>query len=382
MENFVFCNPTKIIFGEEAELKIVAEIASFGYKKTMILYGCGSVKRSGLYERVVRRVVKHELNFTEFGGIKSNPVLSHVKEGIEWARKNGVDSLLAIGGGSVIDEAKAIAAGFYHEGDVWDFFEKTSAPQNALPIFTVLTVAASSSEANDGCVVTNEASVKKYAFSSPLLYPKASALNPALTFTLTPTRSAAAAIDAMSHIMEVYFTKKAPHPLNDRLSFALLKTLMQTTEIILKNPNDYDARASFMWSASLALNGLLFCGQKEISFPNHLIEHSLSALYDISHGEGLSIVVPAWLSWHREKEPKKVDKFCKKLFGKTGAEGVAAFEAWLKNIGLPTRLEDRGIEKTETQKIISNIQTAIERSKTYKEYDKKTIEDIVGRAFR
>ncbi len=382
MEDFVFHNPTKILFGEEAELKIVAEIVAAGYKKVMIVYGMGHIKESGLFDRVVRRIIKNELNFTEFGGIKPNPILSHTKDGIEWARKNNVDCLLAIGGGSVIDEAKAIAAGSFYDGDVWDFFEKRTQPTSALSIFCVLTLGATGSEMNDGCVITNEEEQKKYTFSSPLLFPKISALNPALNLSASKKLSAMAAVDAMSHIMEVYFTKKNESPLNDRLSFALLKSIVKDTEAILKDPSDYEARASFMWSASLALNGLLPCETKEYSFPKHLLEHSLSAMYDLPHGEGLAIVMPAWLSWFRQKEPKRVDKFCKKLFSKTGAEGVAAFEAWLKSMRLATRLEDVQIDDEEIPKIVSNTLVSAERSKSYKEYDKKSVEEIFKRALR
>ncbi len=382
MQDFIFHNPTKIIFGDEAELKIVAEIKDAGYQKVMLVYGMNSVKTSGLYDRVVRRLIKNELKFTDFGGVKPNPVLSHTKEGIEWARKNDVDCLLAIGGGSVIDEAKAIAAGFYYDGDVWDFFENGAQPNSALPVYTILTLAATGSEMNGGSVITNEDGQKKYVFSSPHLYPKVSALNPKITFSVSPRQSATAAADAISHIIEGYFTKKNNFRLNDRMSEALVKTIMQDTEKILKNPRDYDARASFMWSATLALNGTLSAGLKEYIFPNHLIERPISAIYDIPHGEGLAIVMPAWLSWFREKEPKKVDRFCKKMFRKSGADGVTAFEAWLKSIGLPTKLNDVGIPEGDIGKIADNAVMTAKGSKLYKEYDKKTVEEILRRALR
>jgi len=382
LQDFVFHNPTKIIFGDEAELSIIADIKEAGYQKVMLVYGMSSIKASGLYDKVVRRLIKNELGFTDFGGVKPNPSLAHTREAIEWARKNSVDCLLAIGGGSVIDEAKAIAVGVAYDGDVWDFFERRAEPLSALPIFTILTLAATGSEMNEGTVITNEEEQKKYAFSSPLIFPKASALNPAITISVSKKQSATAAADAVSHILEAYFTKKNESRLNDRLSEAILKTIIKDTEKILQNQGDYDARASFMWSASLALNGILPCGLDGYSFPNHLLEHSLSALYDIPHGEGLAIVMPAWMRWFKEKEPKKVDRFCKKMFKKSGEDGIAAFEAWLKGIGLPTRLEDVGIAATDIPKITANILTSAERSKSYKEYDKKTIEEILRRALR
>lgn len=380
MKGFVFHNPTKIIFGEEAELNIVADIKAAGHRKVMIVYGKGSIKQNGIYDRVVRRLIKNELGFTDFGGVRPNPVLYHVKEGIEWARKNSVDCLLAIGGGSVIDEAKAIAAGALYDGDVWDFFEARAEPSAAIPVYTVLTLAATGSEMNSGCVVTNEDGQKKYVLSSTHLYPKASALNPRLTFSVSPRQSATAAADAISHLLEGYFTKKNPLRLNDRMSEAVIKTIMQDIERILKNPNDYDARASFMWSATLALNGVLSAGLEEYIFPNHLIERPMSAIYDIPHGEGLAIVMPAWLAWFREREPKKVDRFCKKMFKKSGAEGVAAFEGWLRFIGLPTRLEDVQIPPSDIPKIADNAVMTAKGSKLYKEYDKKTIEEILKKA--
>ncbi|HOI83616.1 MAG TPA: iron-containing alcohol dehydrogenase, partial [Campylobacterales bacterium] len=235
MRNFVFHNPTKIIFGEEAELNIIADIKAAGYKKVMIVYGKGSIKQNGLYDRVVRRLIKNELGFTDFGGVKPNPILSHTREGIEWARKNSVDCILAIGGGSVIDEAKAVAAGVCYEGDVWDFFENGVQPNSALPVYTILTLAATGSEMNGGSVVTNEEGQKKYVFSSPYLYPKASALNPEITFSVSTRQSAIAAADAISHIIEGYFTKKNNLRLNDRMSEAVVKTIMQDIEKILKN---------------------------------------------------------------------------------------------------------------------------------------------------
>jgi NADP-dependent alcohol dehydrogenase len=382
LQDFVFHNPTKIIFGDEAELKIISDIKEGGYKRVMLVYGKGSIKENGLYDKVVRRLIKNELNFTDFGGVRPNPVLSHLRDGIEWARKNSADCILAIGGGSVIDEAKAIAAGVKYEGDVWDFFEMTATPNSALPIFTILTLAATGSEMNSGAVITNEDGQKKYVFSSPYIYPKASALNPAITFSVSPRQSATAAADAISHVLEGYFTKKSEFRLNDRVGEAIIKTIMKDIEKILKNPADYDARASFMWSATLALNGILNVGLNEFGFPNHLLERPISAIYDIPHGEGLAIVMPAWLAWFRQKEPKKVDRFCKKMFKKGGDEGIAAFETWLKTIGLPTRLEDVGIPAADIGKIADNIVLTAKGSKLYKEYDKKTVEEILKKALR
>ncbi len=383
MEDFVFLNSTKIIFGHDSELKIADEIELDGIKTVLIVYGQGSIRQNWLYDKIVRRIIKKGIAFVDFAGVKPNPTLTHVKSGIELAIKSGVDGILAIGGGSVIDTAKAIGVGVKYGGDVWDFFENKATPADSLPIYTVLTIAAAGSEMNGNSVITKEDEKKKYSFSSQHSYPKASALNPALTFSVSPKQSACGATDAIAHLLEGYFTRKNSLPLHDRLVEATIKTIKKDIEIVLSEPENYASRASLMWSASLALNGFLAQGLKEHTFPNHLLEHSLSALFDITHGEGLAIIMPAWMRWVSEKEPIQFERFAKKIFKKKSAEeGIVVFEAWLNKIGLATRLDSVGIKKSDIDLIADNVfaQAKLWR-RMDKIYTKAVIKEILLKAF-
>ena len=382
MENFVYCNPTKILFGRGVELKIADEIKAAGHKKVMIVYGQGSIVRSGLYDQVVRTLIKQDILFTDFGGVKPNPVLSHLREGISWAKSHGVQAVLAIGGGSVLDEAKAIAAGACSDEDIWDFFEGRAQIKKALPVFCILTLAATGSEMNQNSVITNELEKKKFSIASPHLYPKVSALNPELTFSVDAKNSACAAADIIAHLLEGYLTKENSVRLNDRIVESVIRTVMNDMQKILLNPEDYEARASMMWSATLALNGLTTCGLKNYSFPNHLIEHSLSAIYDVPHGEGLAIVIPAWLRRYGKDNPKPIERFGKKIFKTHDVESTAAaLEAWFVKIGLKTRLSQIGVKPKELDYIADNIgMLAVLWRGMDKFYNKKNLTEILNLA--
>ncbi len=383
MQDFIFSNPTKIIFGQDAELKIIDDLCSYGVKNVMIVYGLGSIRQSGLYDRVVRKIIKKGMAFVDFAGAKPNPSLSHVKNGIELAIKSGADSILAIGGGSAIDTAKAIGAGVKNPLDIWDFFEGKLSVPDSLPIFTILTIAAAGSEMNGNCVITKEDEKKKYSFSSSHSYPKVSALNPTLTLSVSAKQSACGAIDAIAHLLEGYLTKQNQLRLHDRLIESTIKTIMQDAEKIVVNPNDYEARSEIMWSSSLALNGFLSQGLKDHSFPNHLIEHSISALFDITHGEGLAIIMPAWMRWASQTEPQRILRFSKKIFKKKSTEeGIAAFEEWMKKLGVATRLDMVGIKKSDIDAITENVfaQAKIWR-RMDKVYTKSVIKLILMNAF-
>lgn len=344
MTPFVFCNPTKVIFGPHAHRQIVGEIAGDGYRRVLLVYGRGSVERSGVLDEITDLLASSGIRSVAFGGVRPNPVLSHTREGIVLARAQAVDAVLAVGGGSVLDEAKAIAAGVCHDGDVWDFFERRAAVAAALPVYTVLTLAATGSEANGNSVVTNEEGAKKYNIVSPFLFPKASALNPALTMTLGDDYMAYSAVDAISHVIEGYFTKENGNPLIDRLCESIVATVIESTDAILKDGGDYEARAQFMWASSLALNGSVQIGLDKFSFPNHIIELPLSAHFDLAHGAGLSIVIPAWMRWYKERNRPQFERFSRVIFGLDGADaGIDALEAWFRTIGAPVRLSDVGI---------------------------------------
>lgn len=356
MQNFVFANPTKIIFGRDSIPKLGPEAAKAG-KKALLVYGGGSIKRNGVYEAVTGALRKNGVEFAEHPGVKPNPVLSHVRAGMKKASEEGCDIVVAAGGGSVIDEGKAIAAGVKYGGDVWDLFSGKAQVKSALPLFAALTLPATGSEMNAGCVVTNEETRQKFSAHGAALFPRASALDPETTMTLPREQTAYGAVDSLAHIIEGYFTAKNPDAeVTDELVHALARSIVASTRRILRDPADYNARASMMWSATLALNGLPTCGYGGMTFINHAIEHSLSALYDIAHGAGLAIVMPAWFRHHLETDgPARLDKFGRAVFGATKAEAcINAFEDLFREAGAPVRLSEAGIPASDVPKIAEN----------------------------
>jgi hypothetical protein len=356
MQNFTFVNPVKIFFGKGTISKLGPAAGEAG-KKALLVYGGGSIKKNGVYEAVTAALRANGVAFVEHAGVKPNPVLSHTREGIKKARENACDLVVAAGGGSVIDEAKAIAAGVKYSGDVWDFFCGKAGIAEALPLFTVLTLPATGSEMNAGCVVTNEEKKQKYSAHGAALFPRASVLDPETTLTLPRAQVANGAVDAIAHLIESYFTTADRDAgVTDEIVHALARSVIAATGRILKDPADYGARASMMWSATLALNGLASCGYGGTSFPNHVIEHSLSALYDIAHGAGLAIVMPAWFKYHLEKAgPERLEKFGAAVFGVKGAEAaIKAFKDFFRAAGAPVRLAEAGIPAADIPKIAEN----------------------------
>ncbi|MBU2573423.1 MAG: iron-containing alcohol dehydrogenase [Elusimicrobia bacterium] len=381
MQNFTFYNPVKIIFGRDTVSKIGREAAKAG-KKALLVYGGGSVKRNGVYETVTGSLSKNGITFIEHSGVKPNPVLTHTREGIKKARENNCDVIIAAGGGSVIDESKAIAAGVKYRGDVWDFFTGKAAIKDAVALFTVLTIPATGSEMNSGCVVTNEETKQKYNAGSQLLFPRISILDPETTMSLPQAQTANGAVDALAHVIEGYFTTKDPDVImTDELVHAIARSVITCTDRILADPEDYGARASMMWSATLALNGLQALGYGGGSFINHAIEHSLSALYDIAHGAGLAIVMPAWFKYHLKTDgPGRLIKFGNAVFGvKSAEETIDAFENWFKKIGAPVRLPEVKIPAADIPKITENALGLINRWEIAG-YDRKTVEGILRTA--
>lgn len=356
MQNFTFQNPTRILFGRGTVPKLGEEAAKAG-GKALLVYGGGSIKKNGVYDALTAALRAGGAAIAEHPGVKPNPVLSHVRAGIEKARAEGCDFIVAAGGGSVIDEAKAISAGAKYSGDVWDFFCGKTSPKEALPLFTVLTLPATGSEMNAGCVVTNEQTSQKYSAHSPLLFPRVSALDPETTLTLPRAQVANGAVDALAHLIESYFTTADRDvAVTDEIVHALARSVIASTRRILKDPADYSARASMMWTATLALNGLASCGYGGTSFPNHAIEHSLSALYDIAHGAGLAVVMPAWFKWHlRKAGPERLEKFGAAVFGtKDAGAAIAAFESFFREAGAPVRLSEAGIPAADIPRVAEN----------------------------
>ncbi len=355
MFDFEFHNPVRIVFGRGREKEIGRLLAADGIGRVLLVTGMGSVGRSGLYDRVTASLVASGVDFTDYSGVAANPVLSHVVTGIARARKDKVEAVLAVGGGSVIDEAKTIAAGIFHDGEVWDFFIGRDEIKKALPVYTILTLAATGSEMNRNAVITNTDTRQKYSISSDHLYPRLSILNPELTFTVPPDHSVYGAVDAIAHVIEAYFTKEPGTRLQDRLVESIILTVMESVETVLETPEDYDARATFMWAATLALNGLTPAGVGPYAFPNHMIEHALSAIYNIPHGAGLAVVIPAWMKWHAPRNREQHERFARKIFGRrTAEEGITALEDWLKKIGAPVRLKEVGIPASSIPEIAAN----------------------------
>lgn len=354
MYSFEFHNPTKIIFGKDKEALIGGELSKARINKVLLVYGQGSVKRSGLLDRVIISLQENNIEHKEFGGVLSNPVLSHTRQGIELAKQEQVDGILAVGGGSVLDESKAIAVGAIGDTDVWQFFTGKEVT-GALPVFTILTLAATGSEMNGNSVITNEETRQKYNISSPHVYPRVSILNPELTRTVPLNYSAYSAVDAIAHVMEGYFTKKPGTHLQDRLVESIIKTVIETTDVIMQDPENAAARSQFMWAATLALNGLTPAGIGDYGFPNHMIEHSLSAIYNIPHGAGLSIVIPAWMKWYKDKNLGQFERFAQEVFGReTADQGIEALEKWFVAIKSPVRLKEVGIASEDINVIAEN----------------------------
>lgn len=381
MENFEFFNPTRIIFGKGTENKIGEILKRNKIKKILFVYGKESIKKIGLYDRVVRSLKENDIDFIEHSGVKPNPVLSHTKEGIEKAKAEKVDAILAVGGGSVIDEGKTIAVGAKSKKDVWVYFKMGDEIKSALPVYTILTLAATGSEMNGFAVITKEETQEKLSISSEHIFPKVSILNPELTFTVSPKYQAYAAVDAIAHVIEYYFSGTYCPSLQNRLIEGLIKTIMETTERILEEPRNYNARAEFMWSATLALNGLTRLGIKGGSFPNHMIAHALGALYDLSHGACLSIVIPAWMRWYKDRNIQQFERFAKEIFNKNNAdEGIVQLKSWFKKISAPVSLKDANISSLEINKIVENAYNIAKVWQMDKDYTKKVLTEILKNA--
>jgi len=381
MENFEFFNPTRIIFGKGTENKIGEILKRNKIKKILFVYGKESIKKIGLYDRVVRSLKENDIDFIEHSGVKPNPVLSHTKEGIEKAKAEKVDAILAVGGGSVIDEGKTIAVGAKSKKDVWVYFKRGDEIKSALPVYTILTLAATGSEMNGFAVITKEETQEKLSISSEHIFPKVSILNPELTFTVSPQYQAYAAVDAIAHVIEYYFSGTYCPSLQNRLIEGLIKTIMETTERIFEEPRNYNARAEFMWSATLALNGLTRLGIKGGSFPNHMIAHALGALYDLAHGACLSIVIPAWMRWYKDRNIQQFERFAKEIFNKNNAdEGIVQLKSWFKKIGAPVSLKDANISSSEINKIVENAYNIAKVWQMDKDYTKKVLTEILKNA--
>ncbi|MGA2764170.1 MAG: iron-containing alcohol dehydrogenase [Spirochaetia bacterium] len=350
MENFVFQNPTKIIFGKGVEADIGKETARIG-SNVLLHFGGGSIRKSGLYDRVCRSLREAGVRYTELGGVQPNPRLGLVHEGIRICREKGIKAILAVGGGSVIDSSKAIAIGVPYSGDVWDFFERKAKVTESLPVGVVLTIPAAGSESSNGAVVTKEEGLYKRDTGAECMRPKFAFMNPELTFTLPPWQTACGAADIMAHIMERYFTRVPAVDFTDRLSEATLKTIIRNLPIVMARPTDYDARAEIMWAGTIAHNDLLGTGRIG-DWASHMIEHELSALYDVAHGAGLAVVFPAWMRHVYKNDVQRFAQFAVRVWDveydfndpeRTALEGIRRLASFFHGVGLPTTLGELGV---------------------------------------
>jgi alcohol dehydrogenase YqhD (iron-dependent ADH family) len=349
MNNFSFQNPTKILFGRGMQAKAGAECARFG-KKVLVHYGSERVRQNGLLGEVEASLTAAGVSFLELGGVQPNPRLSLVHQGIDLCRKKKVDLILAVGGGSVIDSAKAIAAGVPYAGDVWDFYCGKAVPEKALPVASVLTIPAAGSEASNSSVITREKDSRKYGLTASCLYPAFSILNPELAFSLPAYQVACGATDILSHLMERYFTSVRPVRLTDGLIEATMRTIVANVPKVLANPKDYDSWAEVMWAGCVAHNNLLDTGRIG-DWASHGIEHELSAKYDVAHGAGLAVVFPAWMRYVYRHDMARFNRFAVEVWGvradyfdpeATALAGIAALKGFLISIGMPANFAELG----------------------------------------
>ncbi|MEO0234062.1 MAG: iron-containing alcohol dehydrogenase [candidate division WOR-3 bacterium] len=353
MNSFTFYNPVKIIFGVDKFYSSKEYLKILG-KKHLVIIGKGSVKKYGLLEKLVKMIEENGSEYFILEGVKPNPVIEKVKEGIEIARKEKIDSIVTLGGGSVIDTGKAIAAGYFYENDPWDLFSKDIKIDKALPLMVILTVSATGSEFNPISVIQNDNLKHKIRIQSENLFPKFSILDPKLTVTLPKDYTAYASVDIISHVLEGYFTAEEKNtPIQDGFTETIVKTVIDSTYKVLKDPENLNERANIMWAAALGLSGITTAGIGKYKFENHLIEHALSALFDVPHGAGLSIVIPAWMKVNKNKYSEKFFIFGKNVFGLNGSKeyviekSIEKIENFFEDIKSPTRLSFYGINEYE-----------------------------------
>ncbi|MBS2970299.1 iron-containing alcohol dehydrogenase [Metabacillus sp. KIGAM252] len=350
MENFTYYNPTKLIFGKGQLEQLKNELPQYG-SKVLLVYGGGSIKRSGLYDQVISVLNEMGAEVSELAGVEPNPRLTTVRKGVDICKTEGIEVILAVGGGSVIDCTKAIAAGAKYDGDAWDIVTKKHTPADALPFGTVLTLAATGSEMNSGSVITNWETQEKYGWGSPLTFPKFSILDPVNTFTVPKDHTVYGIVDMMSHVFEQYFHRATNTPLQDRMCESVLKTVIETAPKLLEDLENYDLRETILYNGTIALNGTLQMGAPG-DWASHNIEHAVSAVYDIPHAGGLAILFPNWMKHNLNVDVSRFKQLAVRVFdvnpeGKTdeetALEGISRLRDFWSSLGAPTRLADYSI---------------------------------------
>lgn len=351
MNNFIFYSPTEFVFGKESENNVGKLVTKYGATKVLIVYGGGSVVRSGLLSRIKDNLTHSSVSYVELGGVQPNPVDTKVYEGIELCRCEAPDFILAVGGGSVIDTAKAIAAGVPYHGDFWDFYIQKASVKQALNIGVVLTIPAAGSEGSGNSVITKSETQQKLSIRVPeLLRPRFAIMNPELTYTLPPYQTASGIADMMAHIMERYFNNTTDTEVTDRLCEGLLKAIITEAPKVIQNPNDYGSRANIMWSGMIAHNGICGVGCDE-DWASHFMEHEVSAIYNVTHGAGLAVIFPAWMTWMATHHAKKIAQFANRVWDISESndekdmalQAVAHLKQFFTSIGLPVNFNQLGI---------------------------------------
>ena len=347
---FEFCTPTRVIFGRGSEGRVGEIVSSYGYRRVLLVYGGGSVKKSGLYDRVCESLASSGISFSELSGVKPNPVLSLAKRGMALARETGAELILAVGGGSVIDTAKEIAIGALDGGEHWDFALGKRTPERALPVGVVLTISAAGSEMSSSAVLTNEEDGSKRGYNTPLHRPLFAICNPELTFTVDKYQTASGIVDILMHTLERYFAPVPDTEITDAIALALCREVVKAGRIAYENPQNYEARASLMWASSLSHNDLTGAG-RFFAGTCHRLEHEMSAKYDVAHGAGLAVVFPAFAKYVYRLAPERFARFAREVFAVTLSDDLAAAEqgieilsSYFRSIGMPLTFGELGIQ--------------------------------------
>jgi len=363
MQNFQFYSPTEFVFGRDTEDRAGELVKKHGGSKVLIHYGGGSAERSGLLGRVRASLDKAGVSYVELGGVKPNPRDTLVYEGIELCRRECIDFILSVGGGSTIDSSKAIALGVPYSGDFWDFYSGAARPEAALPVGTVLTIAAAGSEGSGDSVITKEDGGLKRGTGSDLIRPRFSILDPQLTCTLPAYQTACGATDIMAHVFERYFTNTTEVEVTDRLCEAVLLTMVKETPRVIADPNNYDARANIMWAGTVAHTNIVGVGREQ-DWNSHGIEHELSALYDCAHGAGLAVIMPAWMEFVYKHNPLRFAQAATRIWGcqmdfehpeVTALEGIKRFRSFLHSIGMPINFAELGAREEDIPALVEKF---------------------------
>lgn len=362
MRNFSFQNQTKIIFGKDSETTLGSHLKPYT-SKVLLHYGGGSIKRTGLYDKVIQSLTQEGIEYIELSGVQPNPRVSLVRQGVEMCRKHQIDFILAVGGGSVIDSAKGIAAGVGYNGDVWDLYVNGAKPEYCLPIATLLTIPAAGSESSTGSVLTNDDNNLKRSFNHPTLRPVFSILNPELTFTLPAYQTACGIADMFAHVMERYFTNERHVDVTDRLCEGTMKTIIENGRKVMKDPNNYDFRAEVMLAGYIAHNGSFDMGRSS-DWASHQLEHELSGFYDIAHGAGLAIMIPAWMKYVYKHDIARFAQFGNRVFNleintfnpeETALLAIEHLENFFRELELPVRFSEANLPTHEVDKLAKSL---------------------------